>query len=269
MALCIALIAAQIDNSSQRIGVDRFLIRAHDAFPSSSQPIVTTATTHPLSKIIALPQNGGGRAVGVNEKINRFFVVVCFQGVESSTSLDCNITKQRAKGPTGRRLPRQVQSRLFPGPGAAATSAEDGEKRSESLPRLEMDQSLQRLNRKHSTVNNMGMSMTTSTAVSTSTNQLINRLIRLEEGAPPPHPDPSQSNLHDNSDDDNFDSTWFLSVNPTPPIAATSTTSELRTVSTGSNTSTKTRRRRSKLIICAANSNDQTNSTNNRSCQFL
>ena len=202
------------------------------------------------------------------EKINRFFVVVCFQGVESSTSLDCNITKQRAKGPTGRRLPRQVQSRLFPGPGAAATSAEDGEKRSESLPRLEMDQSLQRLNRKHSTVNNMGMSMTTSTAVSTS-NQLINRLIRLEEGAPPPHPDPSQSNLHDNSDDDNFDSTWFLSVNPTPPIAATSTTSELRTVSTGSNTSTKTRRRRSKLIICAANSNDQTNSTNNRSCQFL
>lgn len=268
MALCIALIAAQIDNSSQRIGVDRFLIRAHDAFPSSSQPIVTTATTHPLSKIIALPQNGGGRAVGVNEKINRFFVVVCFQGVESSTSLDCNITKQRAKGPTGRRLPRQVQSRLFPGPGAAATSAEDGEKRSESLPRLEMDQSLQRLNRKHSTVNNMGMSMTTSTAVSTS-NQLINRLIRLEEGAPPPHPDPSQSNLHDNSDDDNFDSTWFLSVNPTPPIAATSTTSQLRTVSTGSNTSTKTRRRRSKLIICAANSNDQTNSTNNRSCQFL
>ena len=268
MALCIALIAAQIDNSSQRIGVDRFLIRAHDAFPSSSQPIVTTATTHPLSKIIALPQNGGGRAVGVNEKINRFFVAVCFQGVESSTSLDCNITKQRAKGPTGRRLPRPVQSRLFPGPGAAATSAEDREKRSESLPRLEMDQSLQRLNRKHSTVNNMGMSMTTSTAVSTS-NQLINRLIRLEEGAPPPHPDPSQSNLHDNSDDDNFDSTWFLSVNPTPPIAATSTTSELRTVSTGSNTSTKTRRRRSKLIICAANSNDQTNSTNNRSCQFL
>ncbi|XP_046439129.1 uncharacterized protein LOC124190492 isoform X4 [Daphnia pulex] len=45
--------------------------------------------------------------------------------------LDC-ITKQRAKGPTGRRLPRQAKSRLYP-----ASDAVQQQQRSESLPRLE------------------------------------------------------------------------------------------------------------------------------------
>ncbi|KAI9556751.1 hypothetical protein GHT06_016542 [Daphnia sinensis] len=50
--------------------------------------------------------------------------------MNSGEHLDC-ITKQRAKGPTGRRLPRQAKSRLYP------TDAVQ-QQRSESLPRLEL-----------------------------------------------------------------------------------------------------------------------------------
>uniref|UniRef100_A0A0P5P3A1 Uncharacterized protein n=1 Tax=Daphnia magna TaxID=35525 RepID=A0A0P5P3A1_9CRUS len=51
--------------------------------------------------------------------------------VKSGEHLDC-MTKQRAKGPTGRRLPSQAKSRLYP------TDAVQQQQRSESLPRLEL-----------------------------------------------------------------------------------------------------------------------------------
>ncbi|XP_057373697.1 uncharacterized protein LOC130694636 [Daphnia carinata] len=52
--------------------------------------------------------------------------------VNAGEHLDC-MTKQRAKGPTGRRLPRQAKSRLHP-----TDAVQQPQQRSESLPRLEL-----------------------------------------------------------------------------------------------------------------------------------
>jgi len=124
--------------------------------------------------------------------------------LETATPLDC-ITKQRAKGPTGRRLPRQAKSRLYPASDAVQ------QQRSESLPRLEPvnnDPVHIRLGHiKHATI--------------IPANRLINRMVELDEvddeSTVAVEPDPPAPILPADDEDkqtvpdhSGFDQSWFL-----------------------------------------------------------
>ena len=142
-------------------------------------------------------------------------------GIETSISLlnsgehlDC-ITKQRAKGPTGRRLPRQAKSRLYP-----VTDAVQQQQRSESLPRLELQTANSdpvniRLGHiKHATI--------------IPGNRLINRMLELDNvddeanvvavsNSPDPPvsiavlpADDDENNKQTTPDHSGFDQSWFL-----------------------------------------------------------
>jgi hypothetical protein len=123
--------------------------------------------------------------------------------------LDC-ITKQRAKGPTGRRLPRQAKSRLYP-----ASDAVQQQQRSESLPRLEPAVNNDPVNIRLGNVKH---------AAIIPGNRLINRMMELDsvdedestvvvEPDPPPPvpilkiPDDDKLAVPDHS---GFDQSWFL-----------------------------------------------------------
>lgn len=122
--------------------------------------------------------------------------------------LDC-ITKQRAKGPTGRRLPRQAKSRLYP-----ASDAVQQQQRSESLPRLEPAVNNDPVNIRLGHVKH---------AAIIPGNRLINRMMELDsvdedestvvvEPDPPPVPilkipDEDKLAVPDHS---GFDQSWFL-----------------------------------------------------------
>lgn len=128
--------------------------------------------------------------------------------------LDC-ITKQRAKGPTGRRLPRQAKSRLYP-----ASDAVQQQQRSESLPRLEP-------------VNNdpvnIRLGHVKHAAIIIPGNRLINRMLELDNVddesnvvvAVSTSPDPpvsieilpaddDENNKQTTPDHSGFDQSWFL-----------------------------------------------------------
>lgn len=124
--------------------------------------------------------------------------------------LDC-ITKQRAKGPTGRRLPRQAKSRLYP----ASDATVQQQQRSESLPRLEPAVNNDPVNIRLGNVKH---------AAIIPGNRLINRMMELDsvdedestvvvEPDPPPPvpilkiPDDDKLAVPDHS---GFDQSWFL-----------------------------------------------------------
>lgn len=135
--------------------------------------------------------------------------------LNSGEHLDC-ITKQRAKGPTGRRLPRQAKSRLYP-----VTDAVQQQQRSESLPRLELQ-----------TANNDPVNIRLGHikhATIIPGNRLINRMLELDNVddesnvvvAVSTSPDPpvsieilpaddDENNKQTTPDHSGFDQSWFL-----------------------------------------------------------
>lgn len=118
--------------------------------------------------------------------------------LSSGEHLDC-ITKQRAKGPTGRRLPRAAKSRLYP-----AADVIQQQQRSESLPKLE--EPVVRLGHiKHAAI---------------PSNRLISRMMELDDDGDEPAPvnsASSQVTVVDEGqqtttvpDHSSFDQSWFL-----------------------------------------------------------
>lgn len=113
--------------------------------------------------------------------------------VSSSEHLDC-ITKQRAKGPTGRRLPRNVKSRLvFPLTDAVH---QQQQQRSESLPRLEQSDP----------VNNIRSGPVKNPTLPCSS-RLIDRMKEFETVQQPVVVVEPVATLPDHS---GFDQSWFL-----------------------------------------------------------
>lgn len=127
--------------------------------------------------------------------------------VKSGEHLDC-MTKQRAKGPTGRRLPSQAKSRLYP------TDAVQQQQRSESLPRLELQAA------SSDPASNIRLSHIKHATIIAG-NRLINRMMELDnvdESAlvvdpavcHPPTVDDDDGSKQTVPDHSRFDQSWFL-----------------------------------------------------------
>lgn len=108
----------------------------------------------------------------------------------SHQHLDC-ITKQRAKGPSGRRLPRQAKSRLvYP------DVQQQQQQRSESLSKLEQQQQQPM---------SSGVCRSSQVAVlPVSNSRLLHRMMQEFDSSPSPSPSTSRQLVAD------FDQSWFM-----------------------------------------------------------